>query len=546
MKKLNSLKILALSGTCLFLSSCNPDLEKSKSDTDKKVYKIIDNTWQKNELSDQDTYRIDVNTPSKSVNIYDYLDDDGSTLTLNSALSLAIVNSREYQTQKEELYLKALDQVQVEHIYEGSWLVNTKSNVAKSGDEKSTGNSGSVVLNKLLATGAKMTSGISIGFIDIISGDLRSGLSVVASTAITQPLLRGAGRKIALENLTQSQRNTLYGIRAFNRFRQAYVTDIISAYYDILLKYELQRNAQEHYAVLNDLVEKLKVRAKAGRIASHELEQANQDAGQAMTDYITAKREYEDALDAFRYNLVIPADIDLKLDTSELALLQEYIQSPLLLSEEQAIELALTQRLDLLNAADVSDDAERKVEVAADSIRAELNLVGYAQAETSNRSTYGASATELRSTRQQYSLALELDLPFDRVAEISAYRQSVIEVARAQREQQQLTEKIALDIRENFRKLQENKEIYKNETKGLVLASERSANTEALLKYGRASTRDLLDARKDLLQAQDQAATAMVNYALSNLKLLNDAGIIKIKNDRNWQNNYENSMTLAK
>jgi hypothetical protein len=54
------------------------------------------------------------------------------------------------------------------------------------------------------------------------------------SASVTQPLLRGSGRQIVQENLTQAERNALYQIRSFNRYRQTFVVSIVNDYYRVL------------------------------------------------------------------------------------------------------------------------------------------------------------------------------------------------------------------------------------------------------------------------------------------------------------------------
>jgi len=44
-------------------------------------------------------------------------------------------------------------------------------------------------------------------------------MTSILSATVTQPLLRGSDRKVVLENLTQAERDTLYQVRFFNRFR---------------------------------------------------------------------------------------------------------------------------------------------------------------------------------------------------------------------------------------------------------------------------------------------------------------------------------------
>src|SRR4029078_12774434 len=64
-----------------------------------------------------------------------------------------------------------------------------------------------------------------------------------------QPLLRGAGRKVRLESLTQQERNVLYSVRSFAHFPKRFWTGIAvqnSGYLDLLLAIQTLRNNQEN------------------------------------------------------------------------------------------------------------------------------------------------------------------------------------------------------------------------------------------------------------------------------------------------------------
>ncbi len=525
-----STRIITCLSLATVLSGCNPDLKKTVYETDKKAYDVIDKTWQATSNDIFGQYRITDpnNTAQGSENelIANYLAN--GVLDLKNAVALCLNNNREFQTQKEELYITALDQLETENEFNGIFTGEVESIYEKDSDVESLNTSATIGFNKLLASGARIGSNIGLGCIDIISGDARSGLSAIASATITQPLLRGAGRKVALENITQAQRNTMYKIRDFNQFRKELVVEIVSDYYNLLLLECINNNHTIYYREMESLYGNLKTRANAGRIPLHELEQADQDRISAQTDLLEARRKYEDALDQFKLKLSIPANTFFTLDNNELIILANTVSNQMQLSEEQAIDMAMDQRLDMLNAIDFTLDAQRKVEVAADAIRAELNLVGNANSQRR------LSPSSARGTDNSYSLGLEMDLPLDRLAEKNAYRKAVIDIERAQRYQQEIKDLITTDIKKGYRKLEESRSKYHNEINGLDLAQKRSKNTETLLKYGRANTRDLLDAREDYLDASNEVNKATVEYAIANLEILRDSGIIKIKSDSSW------------
>ena len=369
-------------GLFSLIPGCHTDLSKTVQKTDTDVYDIIDQTWS-DEIGDRSNFRIadsvnDSNAIELSVDI-----PASNVLTLPQAVALATARNRVYATEKEQLYLTALDQIDVQHLYEPIPFAGGQGSLAKDADNRGAGGNAGFGIQQLLATGAQVGGDISLGWMDIMSGDFRSGFSTVATAMITQPLLRGAGRKVALENLTQAQRNTLYQIRTFNRYRKEFVTSIISDYYLVLQLNDRYINARDYYYTLVNIYRDLQKRAAAGRLPQHELKQADQDRLTALSDYIQSRKNYINAMDSFKMRLSIPPTTELALDMDELEVLKRYISNHFRLSEEEAIAISLNQRLDLMNAADRVDDTRRKVDVAADVIRAELNLVGYAASEKS-------------------------------------------------------------------------------------------------------------------------------------------------------------------
>ena len=228
--------IIILSFSTL-ISGCGNDMAASVKKTDKSVYDRLDTAWNDDEKLDAaGDYKIEIpqTDPDKIITAAASV-TPLNNITLPEAVAIAAQNNREYTTQKELLYLTALDQTDVEHLYETMFFSNVTSGVRKDGSDKANGTQGDVGFSQLLSTGATITSNISIGSFDILSGNMKSGLATIANAAICQPLLRGAGRKVALENLTQAQQNTLYQIRSFNRFRKVFITTVIKSYYEVLI-----------------------------------------------------------------------------------------------------------------------------------------------------------------------------------------------------------------------------------------------------------------------------------------------------------------------
>jgi outer membrane protein TolC len=525
---------------CLLLSGCNTNLPETRDQTDAAVYDIIDQAWQ-NDLGSQSNYKLqDIVSEPNELRVSVTIPDSG-ILTLPDALATATSNNRQYITEKEYLYLTALDYTEIRHLYEpmpiwgGEAGYRRENLIEGREDNEGLGLFTNYGFQQLLATGAQIGADVSMGWLDISSGNLSSGFSTVITTVVTQPLLRGSGRKIALENLTQGQRNTLYQVRSFNRFRKDFLTSIAAQYYQVLALYDRHRNIQDYYVELTVISYRLNKRSMSGRIEKHEAQQSEQDRLIALADYVQAYKDYEEAIDTFKLSLALSPKIRFRLDNNELDQLRNHELSPFNLTEDEAIEIALNQRLDLANAADSVQDAQRKVDLAADAIRTELNLVGYTDTQTPERTVFGADPGELERTRDRYQISMELDLPVDRLVEKNNYRRALIALMQHQRNHQELTDTVILEVRNAFRRMKEAHDQHVIEQTNVDLAQSRTRNTLLLLQYDRASTRDVLDAQKDLLNARNAVTDSLVRYLISSLEYLRDTGTLKVKPDGMWK-----------
>jgi outer membrane protein TolC len=352
---------------------------------------------------------------------------------------------------------------------------------------------------------------------------------------VTQPLLRGSGRQIIQENLTQAERNALYQIRSFNRYRQTFVVSTVSAYYRVLQRRDVVTNAKNNYDSRVESRERLEMEAEAGRKPPFEVDQARQSELSARDSYVRAQQSYEQELDEFKIILALPTRTEVELDQNELKALEDIGVVRPEYDLDAAIETALAQRLDLANNADAVDDAERKVVVAADNLGVELNLIGSAGVGSTPETDF----KRLQFHRGTYGLGLEADLPLDRKAERNAYREALITMEQRQREYQNAVDEVELDVRQAYRQLREAAERYETQRSSLQLGETRVESTTFLLQAGRVTTRDLLDSQDALLEAQNSATAALVDHAIAKLSFFRDIGVLQVRPDGMWEEQAE-------
>ena len=188
-------------------------------------------------------------------------------LTLAQALELANINSRDYQTQIENLYLSALTLtfdrfqfgVRFLGIGGGRPSVNSTYSSAPPGlNDRLTTNS-RFGFGQLLPTGAQWAVELANDTIWLFQGQGRSTTASLLSYRLTQPLLLGAGKKVVLENLTQRERTVLYQTRTLARFRKTFFTDIVSGNSGYLGLIEQSQNVDNQKRNIFRLVQQLDV-----------------------------------------------------------------------------------------------------------------------------------------------------------------------------------------------------------------------------------------------------------------------------------------------
>jgi outer membrane protein TolC len=526
-KKHVCLIVCALTCLCGWLGCAQHNYKK---EADEQVYDIIDQKWDKN-FGTKNNYKISDTTPSPNdVQIKKEIPPLG-VLTLPQAVALATAYNREYQNQKEALYIKALDLRLTRHDFEFHFFGGASAGYDADRNDGAAGAESNVGFNRLLAGGTRISTDLAVAWIDVLSGNLRSGLSSILSATITQPLLRGSNRVVVLENLTQAERDTLYQVRFFNRYRKMFVVSVISQYYGVLQKHDLMDNARTNYITLAWVTDRVEKLASAGRVPLLELDRMRQEKLTASNIYSQAEKEYKQALDDFKIVLGLHTTAELQLDQDEFEALRTKKMVEPEFTDNKVVEAALLQRLDLVNRADAIVDAQRKVYVATDGLRADAALIGNASVTSSRRADRGTLAL----MREEYGLGVEIDLPLDRVAEQNVYRKALITLNRQQRDYELAADTIALEVRQAHRDLTEAAERYEVLVDALKLAQQRFNNNFLLLQHGKASSRRVLQAQSDLFEAQNDAGQALLDYTVATLNFYRDTGVLQVLPDGMWK-----------
>ena len=521
-----------------FSGACSP--EHYRADADKEVYKIIDDKWQ-DDFGIKANYTIsDSNDPASpnDVEIAEMI-PESRVINLQQAVEIATKFNRDYQSQKESLYTSALNLTDIRHNYAYQWLGTIDATYTNEGEdasgvieEGSVDSQLAVSKDYLLADGIQVSTNLALNWIRYLTGDPHTSLGSVLNATVAVPLLGAGAGRTAREALTQAERNVLYDIRTFNRYRKTFVVGIISNYYGVLQARDRVDISEASYQRQIESTNQLKMEVEVGQRAPSEADEAMQKLLSAENKLIRDQQSYEQALDEFKIRLSLPTDANIVLDQNELKALEDIGISQPDYTEAEAIEMALARRLDLANTKDELDDAVRQLALAADGLGIQLNLTGGAE---NIESPSGSDFSRLMFQQGDYSVGLGADLPFDRKRKRNNYMNKLISFQRRQRGYDNDSENVKLDVRKAYRDLAETGESYRIQKVGLELAERRVEEQKLLLEYGRGTIRLLLETNDDLVQAQNDLTGALVNHTIAKMSFFRDVGILQVKPDGMWE-----------
>ena len=470
--------------------------------------------------------RPDTVSPAKI--IQERFADGGRTLTLPAALEMAERHNRSYQLQRETLYLQALSLTGTRHKFVWNPSSTVDLGIARQTDGGLRGDSDAdLSVQKLFQTGASVTATLANDLVLYFDGKPKVP---DLTLKLTQPLLRGAGAEIAAEVLTQAERDVVYAVREYSHYQKTFAIETVGEYFRVLQDKDAVRNSYNNYLNLQKARDRAEAMAEAERLARYQVDQARQSELSARVKYLKAVESYRQALDGFKQRLSLPLGEALRLEDRALTDLVAQGLTPLELDERHGYLMAVTNRLDVLNEVDRFEDAQRKVRVAASDLKPGLDVVVDASLKKQFYSSF--SPEEFASTS-----GLKLKLPLNQLTERNAYRTSLINFEKQMRKLATELDSLRENIREGIRALEQERENYFIQKAALELARQQVEVMPLLLQNDDADIRDQLEAQADLVEAQNDVTSAIVDYHVARWNLLKNLGTLSVEGEQFWLKN---------
>lgn len=334
-------------------------------------------------------------------------------IKLDQAMELAVINSREFQNRREDLYLAALPVTLERFAFAPQAFLAEEAIRERTGRQSSVGQQNRWRFNsdtgfsKLFSTGALLL----VSFANRTAIDLTGNGPHTTSVSdvnldLVQPLLRGGGRAVTLEPLTQAERNLLYEIRSYARFRKEFFNFITGGgnlgtplvftsglgrnalapgsvslntaigvrpqllpgaagridlavgavadsqgYLPTLTLAAAVNNSQKNVRNLEKILQLFRAYEEGGEVGSLQVGQVEQDLLSSRSRLLQDQRALRDALDIFKTQLGIPLNLLIDLDDAPIQPITrqlENLESTIQQAEELSVKM---ERSDVIEEA---------------------------------------------------------------------------------------------------------------------------------------------------------------------------------------------------
>jgi len=322
--------------------------------------------------------RIELENPAWREALAEYVEigeDDSVKLNIDSALKLAYVHSPSHQNQLETLYVSALDVTAerfrmdtqffggygAKYAHNGSLIppalrfdpvlgrfaVNPAIQGAESNRVTLGGTSAAdptLQARQRNATAGELIVGFANSFVIDFTGSGANLAASLANFSFVQPLLRGAGRDIALEQLTIVERALLSNLRAYHQYRQGFYTQVtigelgvagpqrggagtviagfsgqgfVSGYIGLLQQLQQIRNTEDSLSLQLRTLSQLEAHLASGVIDLVQVDQFRQSIENERANLLQNENSFELSLDRYKTGtLGLPPDLLIELDDS--------------------------------------------------------------------------------------------------------------------------------------------------------------------------------------------------------------------------------------
>ncbi len=246
-------------------------------------------------------------------------------LQLANLMELAMLNSREYQTAKETLFRTSLALTAQRYQYD---LNPFQSGNGTATNYTHTRNNGATLNRMAIPTGVGVQKNLASAgqFLATFANSVvltfngPSGFAADVSSNLVfdfqQTIFQ---RDVQFESLTRAEREVVYAMRDYLRFRKQLFRDVSGLYYNLLLSYRsIEISTLDYFTNLRGFLQSQSEYRTAEKIPRVQVDQFEQNVLRTQGNLVNNCFALETALDQFKFRLGLPTEMPILIDLTEL------------------------------------------------------------------------------------------------------------------------------------------------------------------------------------------------------------------------------------
>ena len=440
--------------------------------------------------------------------------ESASVLPLAEAVRLALLNNERVLSSRE-----SIDQARLGvNLAESAFGAKVTPNVLGSFGQ-------SDVRNQTYGIGAsrRFPTGTEVRM-DVGAATFRNqfGNFYAADTTllVSQSLLRGFGPTVGRRPLERASHQVESAQRQHALTEQQLVIEVAGIYYRLIAQRELAVAAGTALENAERLLQASEAKLQANLVSQLDVFRARQLVADASGQLFDIDGSVEDLKDQLRFVMAWDADDDFRVAA-------EIDAHPEPVTSDEAVRLALANRIELRDAQAAVEEADRDIRFARHQLLPQLDVsLALTRRETSD-SLRGAFGVD----RFEPVMFFSVSTPLDRTPELASLHTAVIERDRRARARDTLRRRITQEARRAVR-LQRRLANRLQSAAVSVEFAEREVELATLrFQRGLSNNLDVVNAQANLLNATSRRLAVLADLAVARLDLRAVLGTLDVHRD---------------
>ena len=337
---------------------------------------------------------------------------------------------------------------------------------------------------------------------------------------VTQSLLRGFGPTVGRRPVERADYLVGSAERQHALTEQQLGTEVAGVYYRLIAQRELIVAAQTALQNAERLLEASEAKLQANLVSQLDVFRARQLVAEASGQVFDVEGSVEDLRDQLRFLIAREADYDFRVA-------EEIDTRPDTVAPQEAVELALANRIELRDAQAAVDEAEREVRLARHQMLPQFDV----SLALTRRETAESLREAFGRDRFEPVTFFSVSTPLDRTAESANLQTAVMERNRRARDRDALRRRIAQEARRAVR-LQQRLANRLRTAEVSVEFAEREVDLATLrFQRGLSNNLDVVNAQANLLSTTSRRLAVLADLAVARLDLQATLGTLDVRRD---------------